>query len=309
MIATVCLNPCIDKTVSISSFVYGGMNRIIEKREDGSGKGINVAIAARRIGCEAAALGFMYQDNYAPIEARLKAEQVPFEFVWCQGAVRTNTKVLDLEKSIITEINESGTPVTDKNIEDMKASVREWSQKADLMVFSGSVPAGCGTQIYRELMAATRPGTRCILDTEGDRLLEGLKENPYLIKPNTFELETIVGCSLQTPREVYQAATTLVDRGAKLVAVSMGGDGALITDGGACYYSEALKVAVKSTVGAGDSMVAAFCKAIENGLSLEDIFRYGVAGGTAGVMTEGTELIRSQDFEQVMGQVKVQKIA
>ena len=108
--------------------------------------------------------------------------------------------------------------------------------------------------------------------------------------------------------DIVHAALLFIEKGVKIVAVSMGGEGAIITDGKEAYYAPVISVHVKSTVGAGDSMVAGFCKAIESNLPLIEMFRYGVAAATASVMTEGTQLIDRGHFENLLKMVVIKKL-
>ena len=95
MITTVTLNPCIDKTVTIDGFTYGGMNRIIDSRIDPSGKGINVAIAYSQLGGQALCTGINYRINGDLIEQRLDRAGIAHDFVTVKGEVRVNHKVYD----------------------------------------------------------------------------------------------------------------------------------------------------------------------------------------------------------------------
>jgi 1-phosphofructokinase len=309
MITAVCLNPCIDKMVKVDSFIVGGLNRILESTIDGSGKGVNVAIACQQIGCESACIGFLYDANGQIIQKRLESYQVITDFLWKMGEVRTNLKVADIKNGTYTEINEKGMAITEDQIEFIKSKVKEFASKSSIMVFTGSLPQGCPKDFYKVLIEIAKlEGTKCILDAEGEALLKGTDAIPYLIKPNIVELEQAIGLRLQSPMEVYNAALAFIDKGISIVAVSMGSEGAVITDGEKAYYAPIIPVEVRSTVGAGDSMVAGFCKAIEMGLPLKEMFRYGVAGATASVMTEGTQLIRFSDFEALLDRVVIQRI-
>lgn len=307
MISAVCLNPCLDKTVEIDAFTYGGMNRIKAQRIDASGKGVNVAIAAAQLGVPSACTGFLYRENGAIVEKRLLDAGAQSDFVWCDGAVRTNMKVLDRSKSVITEINESGVPASAEALDELKKHVAELAERSDIMVLTGSVPPGCADTVYYDLMKAAG-NVRCVLDTEGEKLLQGLRAHPYMVKPNLFELETVAGRKLPEIRDILQAAKDLLQKGCSVVMVSMGADGACITNGKESYFAPPVDVPVRSTVGAGDSMVAAFCRADLQGLPLSELFRHAMAGGTASVMTEGTSLIDPVLFEQVLPRVVLQKV-
>ena len=119
MITALCANPCVDRTVAIERFAYGGMNRILEERLDGSGKGVNVALASVQLGMEAACVGLLAEERGALIEDRLVAGRCQAEFVPVPGAVRVNMKVLDRSTGTITEINEAGAPVPPEAVDAM----------------------------------------------------------------------------------------------------------------------------------------------------------------------------------------------
>ena len=134
-----------------------------------------------------------------------------------------------------------------------------------------------------------------MVDAEGERLEQAIQERPYLIKPNRFELETILGREVTDLSDVKTAALDLCRRGVGIVMVSLGDRGAFIADGQTCLGAPAIRVRVNSTVGAGDSMVGAFAVADAAGMDLEYCFRYAVAGASAAIMTPGTHLVRKED--------------
>jgi fructose-1-phosphate kinase PfkB-like protein len=116
-----------------------------------------------------------------------------------------------------------------------------------------------------------------VLDAEGARLAEGLKAAPAIAKPNRYELELFCGRKLESLDEILREAVKLIEGGVELAAVSMGADGACLTDGSEAFYAPALKVEVRSTLGAGDSMLAGMLLGLEHHCKPEDVFRYGVA--------------------------------
>lgn len=310
MITTVTLNPCIDRMVTVEKFIYGGLNRIISSREDAAGKGINVAVALHQLGQKAFCIGFNYTERGYMISKLLDDLTIPYDFVEVEGAVRVNLKVFDLSQSVVTEINEGGHPVSLEHIQRLKGKVEVYAPASSMMVFSGSVPAGVPSYIYRELIErAKRHGTLCVLDAEGQLLLEGIKAQPYLIKPNLYELERATGKTLTTPSEIVRAARLFIEKGVRIVGVSMGSGGAMIIDENEAYYAHPIPVEVKGTAGAGDSMVAGFCLAIEEGAGLKDMLRYGVAAATASVIREGTLLCTREGFEAMLPRVVVEKVA
>ncbi len=104
------------------------------------------------------------------------------------------------------------------------------------------------------------------------------------------------------------ACYELLDRGAKRVMLSLGKQGAVITDGMHNYYCKSLNVAVNSTVGAGDGMVAAAALKLEQGADLREILRCGVAAGTATVMTIGQVSFTKEKYNEVLSNLTISEI-
>ena len=149
---------------------------------------------------------------------------------------------------------------------------------------------------------------RCVLDAEGEKLTRGMEAKPFLIKPNQYELELRTGRELKTVQDIKRAALDCVAKGVAIVAVSMGGDGAFITDGQHSYFAPVVPVKVRSTVGAGDSMVTGFLHGLALGEDLRGIFRRGVAAGTAAVTTEGTQLLTRALYEEMLERVVIEEV-
>lgn len=309
MITTVCLNPCIDRTLSIAEFTYGGMNRALHVRNDAGGKGVNVAIVAATLGLETECITFLRKNGGKEIENRLIGSGVSSDAIWLDGSVRTNIKLLDQSRGVVTEINEAGVPVSENDFLRMTELISNHAQESDFLVLSGSLPPGCPPEYYRDLITAVEGlNCRCVLDADGPRLQAGLLAHPFMIKPNLPELETVVGHSLVSLTEIRDAALAYIDQGVSIVAVSIGAEGALITDGHETLYAPRMAVEVKSTVGAGDAMIAGFTAGCLAELPLDEIFRKGVACATASVMTEGTQLINKAVYRSLLNQVEIHSV-
>ena len=308
MITSVCLNPCIDRTVEIDKFTYAGMNRILSSREDGCGKGVHVALVSKYLGMDAACIGFLFNDNGHLIKSRLDAADVKEDCLWLPGKVRTNLKIFDRENAKITEVNEAGEKMTPEILDQMVQKVKEYAKISDIMVFTGSLPPETPVAFYKTLIEATEGRCRCFLDAEGQKLTEGMKAKPFFIKPNQYELELRVGRKLPTIADIKQAALECVADGISIVAVSMGGDGAFITDSKTSYFAPNLPLTVRSTVGAGDCMVGGFLHGLHLGEDLAGLFRRGVAAGNAAVTTEGTQLITRELYEEMLPRITIEEV-
>lgn len=307
MITTVCMNPCFDKTVSVEKLEKGEVNRVSDVRYDVGGKGINVAIVLRRLGVDVSCVGCIGKDDEAAFRDMLSKESVDFEALRLDGKIRTNLKVIEQKTGSATEINESGPVISEEQIQKFLELLKKSTQDSDIVVLSGSVPVGSGKDIYRRCMEQL-DGKKCVLDTSGDMLLEGLKAKPYLIKPNLPELESLMKKELRTLRSIRDAALTLIEKGAQNVIVSMGRYGATYVSPTVTLFAPALQVEARSTVGAGDAMIGGVVMGLAKGAALGESLKYGAAAGAASVMTEGTQLIKVEAFEKLLPKVCVQAV-
>lgn len=308
MITTICLNPCFDKTVNVDQLLPGQVNRIRDTRVDLGGKGINVAVVAKRLGLDVRCIGIMGENGSAELTGLMNAEGLKHRFITIPGHIRTNMKVYSMDGQGVTELNEPGTPLDTETIRTFTEMAREATADSDMVVLTGSLPPGCPEGTYRDLMVAL-DGKRCILDTEGKELeLASKGACPFLIKPNLRELEATLGIELRTMRTIRDAALLFIRLGVQHAVVSMGAMGAMYISAEKTLFAPSLRVETKSTVGAGDAMIGGMLLGYEIEKDMSRAFRYGIAAGAASVMTEGTQLIVREDFENLLDQVKVQEV-
>lgn len=298
MILTVCMSPSIDVTIELDSLNVGKVNVVKNRTLSFTGKAINVAIGVSRLGEQAYATGFMYNENGAMFERTLDRESVPFAFVWNSGRVRENYKCID-KKSMLTEINDIGEQVGGEKLVELLQMIRNLSSRSDVTVISGGLPRGVEAGYYRDLFRAVDSHSLKIADTEGGKLFAALEAGVDLVKPNLEEMQETLGREFHDKEDMLSGCRELLDRGARIVLLSLGKDGAVITNGTKNYYCKSINVAVNSTVGAGDGMVAAAAVKLKEGAGLPDILRAGVAAGTATVTTFGTVSFLKNKYEEI----------
>lgn len=300
MIYTVTLNPALDKTVEIPSLTIDSVNRITKMRTDPGGKGINVSKVIQKLGKRSVAAGILGGDTGNAIRSALEAMELETCFRFVEGETRTNLKVVDPVLHTNTDINEPGITLSKEILDGYLEELLKKLTPGDIMVLSGSLPKGSPEDTYYTWVeACKRAGAKVILDADGPLLKAGLKASPYLIKPNDHELSGLLGRTMTTPEELTKAAHELMDTyKIEKIAVSMGGAGALFVTAEETIYAEGLKVPVGSTVGAGDSVVAALAVAEETGMSLEDTVRLATATGAANVMCSGTQ---AAEYDVIQG--------
>ncbi len=307
MILTVCMSPSMDVTIELDSLNVGKTNVVKSKAISFGGKALNVAIGVARLGGKAYTTGLMYKENGHLFENMLTKEGVPFSFVWNKGRVRENYKFID-NRSMLTEINDIGQEIETGKTEEILSMVRKFSEQSNVTVLSGGIPRGVEDRYYGSLAQAVSTKSLKIVDTVGQRMFYALNQGVDLVKPNLEELENALGKRIADKADMLAACYELLDRGAKRVLLSLGKQGAVITDGTKTYYCKSINVAMNSTVGAGDGMVAASAMLLDRNAPLDEILRAGVAAGTATVMTVGQTSFTKEKYNEVLTNLKVKTL-
>ena len=285
MIYTVTFNPSLDYIVSMDGFALGKTNRTTKEQMLAGGKGINVSTVLRNLGIENIALGFIAGFTGQELKRMAKAQGLSTDFIeLSEGATRINVKLKDHDG---TEINGMGPKISAEAVEQLMSQLARL-QSGDSLVLAGSIPSSMSSEIYRDIMRELQSkGIQFVVDATKDLLLNVLEFQPFLIKPNNYELGEIFGVELLTRESVVPYAKKLQERGARNVLVSMAGEGAvLVAETGEVFMSAAPKGVLINAVGAGDSMVAGFLAGWEESHDYEQAFRMGLAAGSASAFSE-----------------------
>ena len=308
MILSICPNPSIDCTIELDSLNVGKLNRVDKKVETYSGKALNVAVGVARLGGRSFATGFMFDAHARLFEQVLDKEGVKHDFVYNHGSARTNYKIID-KRSMLTEINDKGETVSKIRQMELVEKVKAISGDYEVAVMSGSLPKGVDPSFYGQVLESIPKNVKVIVDTEKSNMLSALNSREiFMAKPNLRELEEFTGKNVHTLQDMVSASKKYLDRGVKYVLLSLGSEGAVLTDGRESYFCKSASVAVNSTVGAGDSMVAATCVGIEKGVSMQEILRMATAAGTAAVTTSGTNLFYKDKYDEIYSKVYSERI-
>ncbi|MFC0214566.1 1-phosphofructokinase [Paenibacillus chartarius] len=290
-VLTVTFNPSLDKTVVLDQLRVGGLNRARQVRLDAGGKGINVAKLLHGFQVPVVAAGVCGGAEGGELTALLQKAGIDVDFVEVAGRTRTNLKIVDHSLQVTTEINEQGAEVNPRELQAVMDRIRANLDNATHLVLGGSLPPGVPTNVYAELIRnAKSRGIITVLDTDGEALKEGLAAAPYAVKPNIHELEQLCGRRLQSDAEIVEAGKQLLAGGVSLLLISMGGKGSIAMNEREALRVTPFPVTVKSTVGAGDSMVAAMVYCLLNGKPLSDIAAFTSAAGTITASKEGTQV-------------------
>lgn len=293
MIVTLTPNPSLDRTLHIGSLRRGQVVRATSVRVDPGGKGINVALALTLTGHAARAVVPLGGREGAQLGAAIEDSGIPLIRVPISGTVRTNVTLAEPDGTV-TKINDPGPMLSADEASALTRATVDAIDSSTWVIGCGSLPPGAPTALYAELIAlAHAAGTRVAIDASGAALATAVAAGPDLIKPNVHELAELTSRKLLRIRDVVDAARQLHDGGIATVVVSLGGDGAVLVDADGAWEATSPPVAVRSTVGAGDALVAGLLAA---GGSGPDALRSGVAYGTGAAQLPGTQFPTSDQL-------------
>jgi 1-phosphofructokinase len=268
-IATLSLNPAIDQTARVPNFTAGRVNRVEWEQADAGGKGVNVASFLADAGLPVAATGLLGSGNVEPFVELFARKGIADRCVRLPGRTRVNVKIVDPILYEVTDINFPGLSPRPEDLMTLTETIDALCDDTDWFVLSGSVPAGVPSATYADLVTRLKGrGKTVVLDASGTPFAEAISHGPDIVKPNIDELAELVGRPLSGHPEVVAAARALIEGGVGLVAVSMGADGALFVERDAVVLATPPTIEVKSTVGAGDAMVAGIVTGTLRGLDL-----------------------------------------
>jgi len=305
-IVTVTFSPCIDKSTSVRFLAPDKKLRCAAPRLEPGGGGINVARALKRLGACATAIypAGGYTGKY--FIDLLNRESITSEIIETRNETRENIIVLDEATNQQYRFGMPGTGLKENEWQQILAVLQKM-EGVRFIVASGSLPPGVPMDIFARIaVIAKEKNAGLIVDTSGEALKHALDEGVFLLKPSHAELSFLAGKEFLETNEINEAAKRIIDSGrCEAVVVSLGAAGALLVSSTIERNFIPPHVKRKSTVGAGDSMVAGMVFKLAQGGSLETAVQYGVAAGTAATLNPGTELCHAEDVERLFKLMQV----
>lgn len=304
MIYTVTLNPSIDYVINLEHLNIGHVNRVNDEHVYPGGKGINVSRILKTLGHDNVATGFVSNFTGDFIINSLADLNVKSDFIKLDnGFTRINVKIKSDEE---TEINGNGPHISNEELNKLFDKLSELKE-GDVLVLAGSIPSTLKEDLYEKIMVHVKEhNVKVVVDATKNLLLNVLKYNPFLIKPNNHELEEIFNVKLEGVADVVTYGEKLQEMGARNVLVSMGKDGAiLITEDQEVFISNVPSGKLINSVGAGDSMVAGFISGYINSNSYEEALRLGAASGSATAFS--SDLATKEFIDKLIQKIKVER--
>lgn len=295
MIVTLTLNPSLDRTIEVDRLVRGTMTRAASVRLDPGGKGVNVSRALLANQVPSVAVVPVGGPDGEQLVRLLEADAIPHRAVRVAGRTRSNVTIAEPD-GVVTKLNEPGEPLSGAELDAVADAVLGETESASWVVACGSLPPGVPAGIYAQMCEFfTRAGVRVAVDASGPALPVAVEANPILIKPNREELAEAVGWPVGSLGDVVEAAGQLRRRGAGTVLASLGADGAVLVEEDGVTVGEAPVTGARSTVGAGDALLAGFLAAGARG---SEALAEGLAWGAAAVCLPASRMPRPEDIRR-----------
>lgn len=308
-VLTITLNPALDVTTTIDQLKPLQKLRCAPPRLDPGGGGVNVSRALKELGGESRAFLAIGGGIGTELRGLLDRTGIACDYWPLSGETRFSFTVMEDSTAqhyrFVLPGPEVSSAEADAILLHLEQSIRDCH---GYVVVSGSLPLGMPVDFYARITRRTRElGAKLIIDAHGEPLRLAAAERPYIIRLNHLEAQELVGGDADVA--AHQLARQLIDRQlAEAAIVTLGERGAIVATAGGEIEIRPPHVAVRSSVGAGDSFVAALTFGLANGWALDEAARYGVAAAAAAVTTEATELCKRDTvnafFAQIGGQLR-----
>lgn len=280
MILAAGLTPAWQQILVFERLELGEVNRAREAHWCASGKVLNVGVALAHLGAESQTITLAGGLAREAIQRELIGLGIRQTLVPTHWSTRVCTTILDRATGRTTELVENAGPVTAEELATFSSVFSQAAAAAELVVLTGSLPAGTPETFYRDLISrsSTAAGTRVLLDARGPELLAALERRPFLVKPNREELAKTVGRPLATESELLDAMRWINERGAEWVIVSAGRDALWArSHAGQCFRLEPLSVETVNPIGCGDCLTAGIAWGLSTGHDLVASLKLGIA--------------------------------
>lgn len=305
-IVTLTMNPSLDVSAEVDRMVPDIKMRCSHVRREPGGGGINVSRVIGILGGRSTAIFATGGCTGKTIDEMLRRQDIFSHPVRTEAPGRESFSLRDLETERQYRYVLPGPELRENEWRQCLEVAADPGRDPEYLVASGSLPPGVPEDFYARLAHSfSGRGTRVVVDTSGAPLAGAMGSGIFLAKPNRRELEELCGCSLVREKDQEKVCRDMVDRGdCEVLVLTLGKEGALLTTADEQVRVRGLDVRAVSSVGAGDSFVGAMVFRLHRTGRVHEAFLYGVAAGTAALLTKGTELCRKNDVESIFRQLQ-----
>jgi len=304
LIYTCTMNPAIDMYVEVDELKANTVNRTNDEDYQANGKGINVSIMLKKFGIDSTALGFIAGFTGKYIKDSLSEINIQSDFVYCDGTTRINVFLnAESEYKIVNQGPYINLPEQEEILSKIKAI-----PSGSTLIVSGSLPRGVPESIIIDISRICQENdVKFVLDTSANSLLDTLKHEPYLLKPNEEELADLYNeADSLSEQKIIKYGKDLLNKGAQQVIVSRGDEGSIYFSEEHLLKTTAPQGTVVNTACSGDAMLSAFMAKRSQNETIENALSYASAVGASTAFSRGLSDLK--DIATLQKEIKVYQI-
>lgn len=310
-ILCISLNPAIDVTLSLDNLKVGAVNRVANHQSEPAGKAINVASILAQLGHQISLTGFLGESNSQSFLKKFARLHLDNQCILVAGETRQNIKIAE-KNGQMTDINGKGFVVDETAKQSFFNKINVLASNYDMTIVSGSLPQGFSLDDFANLLNILKQNNaKFAVDTSGEALKVAIDYQPFLIKPNNDELAESFAKPCETLDEQLALFDSL-DCDIPHIVISMGEKGVHWLKNSQSQREVLLanspKVVVKSTVGAGDTLLSGMVHGILTLQNDKQILTNAVAMASHAVTIVGFELAESSQLHALAEQIHIHQI-
>ncbi|MEH7493793.1 1-phosphofructokinase family hexose kinase [Neobacillus niacini] len=273
MIHVVCPNPALDRTIYVNKFIQNGVCRAQSSKDLLGGKGFNVILSylteKERLDFRIHTFIGGYTGTY--LAQLIQQENIPCSVTKINGTTRICSIIVDEAQQHAHLINENGPFIEEDEKSQFIHQLINAVGSGDIVIFSGSLPQGIDEDFYYQLTHTLQEkGAKCILDTSGFSLKEGVKAKPWLVKVNESEFFDLIEKQEHKAekQDVIESLRNL-DLEWNFI-VTLGGKGSIAKFDQEIYEVTLPRITAKNATASGDIFLGALSKGLANNLTIEE---------------------------------------
>ncbi|MGE5087275.1 MAG: 1-phosphofructokinase family hexose kinase [Bacillota bacterium] len=308
IVFTITPNPALDLSGVVKELKPNEKVYVYDEQRAPGGNSINTARILNRLKIPVVASGFLGGSTGGEIENLLEKEHLKHRFIKVAESSRVNVTVSNVSDHLQTRLSFPGPHIKrseKQRLFDLVAKQRQMS----MLVLGGSLPKGFGpADMLHVMKLAHVRGIGCVVDCPGDVLSQVIKGKPRLIKPNLEEFQILTRSRVSSLRAVHKKCQELLSD-VEMICVSSVEEGALLVTRKGSFFGRIPRITVRSSVGAGDSMVGAMVAQLYQGqLAGESILRWGLASAAATLRHSGTKLGQASEIRSLSKKIKINEV-
>ena len=312
MIITVSPNVALDRAHVVQGFRAGEQSRAIRSFLQPGGSGVHAAEVIGALGGQSIALGLLGGKTGELWKAEAKRRGLGYDMVPILGETRESFCLIDLDLGNIAESVEEGPWVNPNCLPPLLERLEHYLHEAELLILSGSVPPGFPETGYEQMLKAAKCyNVPVIADLHGSQLKEVLRQGPWLVKPSLQEFHELIGHSTSDLDERARACESLYRESGVVIALSMAGEGLLVTGPDGQWLLEPPRAEVhlpggrgRNVIGCGDALVGALAYEYCPTGDLLAAAKLGVAAAHCNLSTFGVPEIDAEETRRLVSLIE-----